>query len=172
MNKIILIALLIPALITFPILLQSADAFKLTNYDIRIEVDFNNNNDTAKELFFADLDSGLIAQNIYDVFEPIAVGQWNFNQNDLSDPSNDIIDDWQAKIITTSDTSIRNSHVVIKPTIVEINTPQGVNKATIQDQLVNEGVDQIRAWLQKYDITEYLWTLHYDGGIQIVEETP
>lgn len=165
MDKIIIIALLIPSLFIFPILLQHADAFKLTNYEVKVEVFFHNENFvTDLPGMISDFDSGIIEQNMYDnVLEPIAVGQFGPEY---------IVSDWSLQIGTSSDTSVKNSKFEYNPVITEINTAQGVTKATIQDQMVNDFRDQIRSWLSKYQIDNYLWKLYYDGGVQIVEETP
>ena len=162
-------------LLLFP--LHSAFAFKETNYTIQLEVEFLNTDHTKLLPMFADFDSGLIEQNIFDIFEPIAVGQftqdniiadWNIGINSVSKFSDFVIvnPDSSTSLVTVE----TNSKLVIDPLITEINTAQGVNKATIQDQIINDGVSQVKAWLEKYGIDQYIWTLHYDGGTQVIGE--
>ncbi len=113
----------------------NAFAFKITDTEIQIEVHFNKTDFTQLDTLFNDLDDGLIEENIHDEFSPIAVGQWNFNPEDLTDPTNDIISNWGINI-----NHLTGLHrLTINPTIIEINLPQGTNYPNIQDQLINEG---------------------------------
>ncbi len=164
MNKILFIAVLIPSLLFLPYLIvHEAEAFKLTNYEIRLEVDFHNDQFTTNlPALISDLDSGVIEQDMFAILSPVAVGQFT---------TDNIIADWNVNIGTSSDTSVRNSHLNYNPVITEINTAQGVNKATIQDQIVNNMKTQVTAWLNNYGITSYTWKLFYDGGVQIVDES-
>lgn len=159
MNKTILLSLLIPSLIILPYLLaDEAYAYKLTDKEIKIEVFFVKDSSTDLPLMISDFESGLIEQNMYDVLEPVSVGQFT--------PS-DIIADW--KITIEGATQIH--HLTIDPKIIEINISNGVPQPTIIDALINDGRDQIRTWLINYGITDYTWYLFFDGGLQILEES-
>ena len=162
MNNRLLIAFLIPSLIILPYLLvNNAEAFKLTNYEIRLEVDFQNDEFTTNlPQLIADLDSGVIEDDIFTIFDQVAVGQFT---------PDSIIADWNINI--GSPNQGKNSHLVYNPVITEINTAQGVNKATIQDQIVNNMKSQVTSWLNTYRINSYTWTLYYDGGPQIVSDS-
>ncbi len=136
----------------------NAFAFKITDTEIQIEVHFNKTEFTQLDALFNDLDDGLIEANIHDEFSPIAVGQWNVD---------DIISDWNINI-----NHLTGLHrLLINPTIIEINLPQGTNYPDIQDQLVNEGRNIITTKLQDYGIDKFKWFLFYEGGVIIEEET-
>ncbi len=167
-NNFIILALIIPTLLVFPYLMSTnAFAFKITDTEIQIEVHFNKTDFTNLDTLFNDLDDGLIEENIHDEFSPIAVGQWNFNPEDLNDPTNDIVSDWNINI-----NHLTGLHkLLINPTIIEINLPQGTNYPSIQDQLVNEGRGIITDKLTNYGITEFKWFLFFEGGLIIEEES-
>jgi len=159
MNKMLLIAMLIPSLLILPYLLtDEAYAYKLTNKEIKIEVFFTKTTETDLVSMFADFESGLIEQNIYTVLSQVAVGQWN--------PS-DVIADWNLNI--NYDTGVHK--LQINPVIREINVNNGVNQATIVSQMIDDERTQVRAWLQDYGITDYTWHLYYEGGLLIVDES-
>jgi hypothetical protein len=175
MDKIILIAFIIPALITFPFLLQNADAFKLTNYEIKIEVEFFNHNQTNTNSLVSAIDNGLMEQIIFDIMEPVAVGQWSLDDiiADNSISSSAFPKFHNVVLLNgSSATIVTNTKLVVDPVIIEINTPQGVNKATVQDQIVNNTQSELRTMLQTHDIFSYIWKLQYDQGVLEVAETP
>ena len=158
-NNFIILSLIIPALLVFPYLMsENAFAFKITDTEIQIEVHFNKTDFTQLNALFNDLDDGLIEENIHDEFSPIAVGQWDID---------DIESDWSINI-----NHLTGLHkLLIDPTILEINLPQGVNYPSIQDQLVDEGRGIITDKLTNYGITSFKWFLFYEGGLIIEEET-
>jgi len=160
---------MIPSLILLPIVLdQEAQAFKLFDQEINIQVIFTKTEFTNLESLYDDLDSGLIETNIHDELSPIAIGQWNFNPNDLTDPTNDIVSDWFVSV--NHDTGVHK--LVVDPVITEINLPQGTNFATINDVLVDEGRNILTSQLTNYNVTgEITWTLSYDGETVVVNET-
>lgn len=158
--NILVIAVLIPALMFLPFLLsEEAYAYKLTDKEIKIEVYFYRDVNTNIPQMIADFDSGLIEQNIFTVIEPVAVGQFTID---------DIIADWD--LIIDFDTGLYKLN--INPKIIEVNISNGVPQPTIIDALVNDGRDQVKQWLTNYGITRYDWYLYYDGGLQIIDETP
>ena len=152
MNNFILIAFLIPSLFLLPYLLtDEAYAYKLTDKEIKIEVQFYKTDNTDLPAMFSDFDSGLIEQNIFDVIDPVTVGQFALS---------DIVADWDIRI--NLDTGLHTLR--INPKIIEVNIANGVPQPTIIDALVNDGRDQIRTWLTNYGITSYTWYLYYDGS--------
>ncbi len=169
MNQFLILSLIIPTLILFPLVLdQEAQAFKLFDQEIVIAVVFVKTEFTNLESLFDDLDDGLIEQNIHDEFLPIAVGQWNFDPSNLADPNNDIISDWSLSI--NHDTGIHE--LIVNPIILEINLPQGTNFPTIKDVLIDEGRNIITSKLTNYGVSgEITWTLSYDGETVEVNET-
>lgn len=174
MNKIILLSLIIPALIMFPILLQNADAFKLTDYEIKLEVLFFNHNQTNTNSLINAIDNGLMEDIIFDVMEPIAVGQWAPDDITADNNLSHGFPQFHNVVLLngSSATIVTNSKLVLDPVIIEINTAQGANKATVQDQIINNTQSQIRDMLQGHGINEYIWTLGYDQGEITVAETP
>ncbi len=174
-TQLLILAAIIPSLIIFPILLQNADAFKLTNYEIKIEVEFFNHNQTNTNSLVSAIDNGLMEEIIFDIMLPIKVGQWSLDDivadNSLS--SSNFPKFHNTTLVNgTSVTIVTNTLLTINPVILEINTAQGANKATIQDQIVDDSRIQIRNMLQSFDINSYIWKLSYDGGILEVAETP
>lgn len=179
MNVRLVVFVVLGVLIFTPVL-QNAQAFKETNYTIQLEVEFFNHDTTNIDSMIDDFDSGLIEQNIFDVFSPIAVGQ--FSQDD-------IIADWNLQIrsvstfhdfvIVNPDSSTSlvtvetNSKLVIDPVIKEINTSQGANKATLQDQIISDTQRALRDALVSFGIKEFLWDLTFDEGvIRFAEKLP
>jgi hypothetical protein len=159
MNKLLLLSVIIPSLLILPYLLaDEAYAYKLTDKEIKIEVFFTKTTETDLASMYADFDSGLIESNMFDVLDPVSVGQFDVS---------DIVADWGISI--NFDTGVH--FLQINPVIAEINVNNGVNQATIVDVMVDDGRNQVRSWLQNYGITEYTWYLYYEGGLQIVEES-
>ena len=124
MNKLIL-GIVVAGLIVTPIAIQSALAFKETNFEIRVNVDFERTEQTDIDSLVNDLDQGLFEDSIFETLDPIALGQFG---------PEDIVADWSLGVNPNG-----QSNLEVNPVITEINTAQGVNKATIQDQLVNGG---------------------------------
>lgn len=174
MNKVIFLSLILPALLMFPVVLQNADAFKLTNYEIKLEVLFFNHNQTNTSSLISSIDSGVMEEIIFDAMEPIAVGQWNLDDiiadNSFSHQSPTFHN--VVLVNGSSATIVTDSKIVVDPVIIEINTAQGANKATVQDQIIDDTQTQIRDMLQSHGIESYIWTLGYDGGEITVAETP
>lgn len=160
-NKLILSLTVLVALSLVP-MFDDAFAYKLTNKEIRIVVEFTSNVTDARiilDQMYADFDQGIIEQQFYDILKPVSVGTFT--------PEH-IVADWSMRI--NFDTELHT--LTIKPLITEINVANGVSQPTIIDAMVNDGRDQVRSWLQEYGIdTNYKWYLYYDGGLQIVEES-
>ena len=113
---------------------------------------------------------------IYDAMLPVAVGQWSLDDiiadNSLS--TSNFPKFHEAVVLTDSSTAdiYTNSKLVVDPVIIEINTAQGANKATIQDQIIDDTQNSLKTLLQSYGIDTFIWTLGYDGGAIVVAETP
>jgi len=174
-KKVLILSIIIPFLLVSPyIITQNAEAFKLTNYEIKLEVEFWSTDSTNP--FYAAVDDGLMEQIIFDTMEPIAVGQWSMDDiiadNSLSTSRFPTFH--EAVVLTDSSTTdiYTNAKLVVDPVIIEINTAQGINKATIQDQIVTDTQDALRTLLQGYGIDTFIWTLGYEGGDIIIAEAP
>ena len=58
-----------------------------------------------------------------------------------------------------------NTILVLDPVITEINTAQGANKGTIQDQIISDTQRALRDELISFGIKEFLWDLTFDQGV-------
>ena len=63
-----------------------------------------------------------------------------------------------------------NTKLTANPVITEINTSQGANKATIQDQIIFDTQHALRDMLIGFGIKEFLWELHYDAEVVMFAE--
>jgi len=157
-RQFLVLSVIITSLLLVPIASQNASAFKVTNQPIYLKVTFTQLDTTSLEALYDDLDDGLIEQNVYDVLSPVAVGQWS--------PS-DIVADWGVSV--NHNTGV---HVLfVDPVITEINVANGVNFATINDTLVDDGRNIVTTKLANYGVHGLVtWELEYDGGLIVEQE--
>ena len=157
------------ALVLIPFVVSDSYAFKLTDYEIKLEVQFFNDENVQTEQLIDSIDNGLMENIIFEQMEPIAVGQWAINDiiadNSISSSNIPTFHE-NVMLLDSSLTTIKtNTKITTNPIITEINTSQGANKATIQNQIVFDTQHALRNMLLGFGIKEYLWELQYDSGV-------
>jgi len=144
-------------------------AFKLSDYEIKLEVQFFNDENVQTQALVDGIDNGLMENIIFEELEAVAVGQWSVD--DII-ANNQIVSQGvptfheNVMLVDSSLTTIKtNTRIITNPIITEINTSNGANKATIQDQIVFDTQHALRNMLLSFGIKEFLWELQYDQGV-------
>lgn len=169
--------MVIMALMLVPLVIYDAEAFKLTDYEMNVKVQFLNDGNVDTNTLVSEFDNGLMEQIIFENLDPVAVGQWSIDDiisdNSLSSSNFPTFHE-DVMLLDSSLTDITtNTILVLDPVITEINTAQGVNKATIQDQIISDTQRALRDSLVSFGIKEFLWDLTFDQGvIRFAEKLP
>ena len=159
MNKqLLVVSAILPALLIIP--LSDAYAYPLENYELKFETTFSDPSLENMQTLITYLDgegAGSLHNIFYESFAEIAVGQF--------DPV-DLEADWNLKFQEGEWT------IVFNPVILYINVATGVNHATVQDQALDDGRNQVGVLLNSLGYDTYTQTVYYEGGSQTFEVTP
>lgn len=169
--------LLLAGLLIVPFITHDAMAFKLTNYEMNVKVQFLNDGNVDINTLVTSFDNGLMEQIMFNTLDPVAVGQWNLDdiEADNSLSSSRFLTFHEGVVLLDSSTidMYTNTVLVLDPVIKEINTSQGANKATLQDQIISDTQRALRDALVSFGIKEFLWDLTFDEGvIRFAEKLP